>query len=247
MAQLILYVFNISHYCEKARWALDHFGIEHQVKHVMVGTHRRIARKLGAVRGSVPFLQAGDLVVAGSSAIIDWGEAQRGAQAPSLSGDDPEQARAIEKRLDDVAGVHVRRFFYSDALITDPGSVRPMFSNGLPLWQRMAVTMGWSRIVPVMIKGMDLGPAQGLESRAIVEREMDWLDGLLADGRPYLSGNRFSRADITAASLLSPLVAPRQHPTYAAAVFPQAVAATMQEWAERPVLRKVRELYTSWR
>jgi glutathione S-transferase len=247
MAQLILYVFNISHYCEKARWALDHFGIEHQVKHVMVGTHRRIARKLGAVRGSVPFLQAGDLVVAGSSAIIDWGEAQRGAQAPSLSGDDPEQARAIEKRLDDVAGVHVRRFFYSDALITDPGSVRPMFSNGLPLWQRMAVTMGWSRIVPVMIKGMDLGPAQGLESRAIVEREMDWLDGLLADGRPYLSGNRFSRADITAASLLSPLVAPRQHPTYAAAVFPQAVAATMQEWAERPVLRKVRELYASWR
>lgn len=247
MAQLILYVFNISHYCEKARWALDHFGIEHQVKHVMVGTHRRIARKLGAVRGSVPFLQAGDLVVAGSSAIIDWGEAQRGAQAPSLSGDDPEQARAIEKRLDDVAGVHVRRFFYSDALITDPGSVRPMFSNGLPLWQRMAVTMGWSRIVSVMIKGMDLGPAQGLESRAIVEREMDWLDGLLADGRPYLSGNRFSRADITAASLLSPLVAPRQHPTYAAAVFPQAVAATMQEWAERPVLRKVRELYTSWR
>jgi glutathione S-transferase len=247
MAQLILYVFNISHYCEKARWALDHFGIEHQVKHVMVGTHRRIARKLGAVRGSLPFLQAGDLVVAGSSAIIDWGEAQRGAQAPSLSGDDPEQARAIEKRLDDVAGVHVRRFFYSDALITDPGSVRPMFSNGLPLWQRMAVTMGWSRIVPVMIKGMDLGPAQGLESRAIVEREMDWLDGLLADGRPYLSGNRFSRADITAASLLSPLVAPRQHPTYAAAVFPQAVAATMQEWAERPVLRKVRELYASWR
>lgn len=247
MAQLILYVFNISHYCEKARWALDHFGIEHQVKHVMVGTHRRIARKLGAVRGSVPFLQAGDLVVAGSSAIIDWGEAQRGAQAPSLSGDDPEQARAIEKRLDDVAGVHVRRFFYSDALITDPGSVRPMFSNGLPLWQRMAVTMGWSRIVSVMIKGMDLGPAQGLESRAIVEREMDWLDGLLADGRPYLSGNRFSRADITAASLLSPLVAPRQHPTYAAAVFPQAVAATMQEWAERPVLRKVRELYASWR
>jgi len=247
MAKPILYVFNISHYCEKARWALDHFGIAHQVQHVMVGTHRRIARKLGAARGSVPFLQAGTSVVAGSSAIIDWGEAQRGAHAPTLAGDNPEQARAIEKRLDDIAGVHVRRFFYSDALFTDPGSVRPMFSNGLPLWQRLAVTMGWSRIVPVMIKGMDLGPAQGLESRAIVERELDWLDGLLADGRPYLGGSRFSRADITAASLLSPLVAPRQHPTYGAAVFPPTVAATMQEWAERPVLRKVRELYASKR
>jgi hypothetical protein len=26
-----LYVFNISYYCEKARWALDHFGIAHEV------------------------------------------------------------------------------------------------------------------------------------------------------------------------------------------------------------------------
>ncbi|MEI8158884.1 MAG: glutathione S-transferase N-terminal domain-containing protein [Burkholderiales bacterium] len=37
----ILYVFNISHYCEKARRALEHFGIAHEVRHVMVGTHRR--------------------------------------------------------------------------------------------------------------------------------------------------------------------------------------------------------------
>jgi len=214
---------------------------------VMVGNHRRIARKLGAARGSVPFLQASDRVVAGSSAIIDWGEAQRGAEAPSLSGEDPEQARAIEKRLDDIAGVHVRRFYYSDALTNDPASVRPMFSNGLPLWQRVAVTVGWSKIVPIMIKGMNLGLAQGLESRAIVARELDWLDGLLADGRPYLSGAEFSRADIAAASLLAPLVAPREHPTYAAAVFPQAVAATMKEWAERPILRRVRDLYATRR
>ena len=42
MDKPILYIFNISHYCEKARGALDHFGIAHQPQHVMVGTHRRI-------------------------------------------------------------------------------------------------------------------------------------------------------------------------------------------------------------
>ena len=123
----------------------------------------------------------------------------------------------------------------------------PMFSNGLPVWQRMAVTMAWPKIVTVMIKGMDLGPAQGLESRAIVERELAWLDGLLADGRPYLTGNQFTRADITAASLLAPLVGPKEHPTYAAAVYPAVVAATMRAWAERPILRMVREVYASRR
>jgi glutathione S-transferase len=79
--QPILYIFNISHYCEKARWALDYFGIEHEMRHVMVGAHRRIAKKLGAKRGSVPFLQTDDGVIAGSSAIIDWCEASQRWQA----------------------------------------------------------------------------------------------------------------------------------------------------------------------
>lgn len=56
----VLYVFNISHYCEKARWALDYFGIQHEARHVMPGAHRIIAKKLGARRGSVPFLQTDD-------------------------------------------------------------------------------------------------------------------------------------------------------------------------------------------
>jgi len=249
MDQPILYIFNISHYCEKARWALDYYGIAHHPQHVMAGQHRRIAKRLGAARGSVPFLQTGDQVICGSSAIIDWAEAHRTANAPSLAGSDPEQVRAIERRLDDIAGVHVRRFYYSDALTTDPKSVRPIFSNGLPFWQRIAVTMAWPKIVSMMKQGMDLGPAQGLESRAILADELAWLDGLLADGRPFLTGSEFTRADLTAAALLAPMVGPKEHPAYGVVSFPEAVAATMQAWAERPSLRLVRETYAArrWR
>lgn len=247
MRKPILYVFNISHYCEKARWALDHFGIDHELKPVMVGTHRRIAKKLGASRGSVPFLQVGDHVIAGSSAIIDWCEKQPSAPGVSLEGSDAAQVRAIEKRLDDIAGVHVRRFFYSDALTSAPESVRPYFSNGLPLWQRAAVTLAWSRIVEIMKQGMDLGPEQGLASRAILDGELAWLDGLLADGRPYLTGKDWTRADLTAASLLAPLVAPKEHPVYQVENYPEIVIATMKEWAERPILRFVLEAYATHR
>ena len=247
MDQPVLYIFNISHYCEKARWALDHFGIAHRVQHVMVGQHRRIAKKLGAARGSVPFLQSKDEVISGSSEIIDWAEAHRAANTPSLAGSDPEQVRVIEKRLDDIAGVHVRRFFYSDALTSDPKSVRPIFSNGLSFWQRIAVIMAWPKIVAIMQQGMDLGPAQGLQSRAILDGELSWLDGLLADGRPFLTGSQFSRADLTAAALLSPLVGPKEHPVYGAVIFPATVAATMEAWAERPSLRLVREAYATRR
>ena len=238
-----LFVFNISHYCEKARWALDYFGIDHVVRPVMVGMHRSIARKLGAKRGSVPFLQTDGGVIAGSSAIIDWCEEHHSGKRPSLAGEAPDQVRALEKRLDDIAGVHIRRFYYSEALINDPASVRPIFSEGLPLWQRAAVTLGWSRIVPIMIKVMDLGPEQGQQSRALLEAELDWLDGLLADGRPYMHGSQWTRADLTAAALLGPLVAPKEHPMVHAIVIPKAASMAMQAWSTRPSLQFVRKMY----
>jgi glutathione S-transferase len=243
----VLYVFNISHYCEKARWALDYFGIEHKVLHVMPGAHRAIAKKLGAKRGSVPFLQTDDGVIAGSSAIIDWCETHNAGKRPSLSGADSEAVRATEKRLDDIVGVHVRRFYYSDALINAPASVRPIFSNGLPFIQRAMVTLGWSRIVPLMIKGMDLGTEQGLQSRAAIEAELDWLDGLLADGRPYLHGNQWTRADLTAAALLGPLAAPKEHPMSEKVFFPNTVRNAMNDWEKRPALQFVSRMYSTHR
>ncbi len=242
-----LYVFNISHYCEKARWALDYFGIDYKARHVMPGAHRLIAKKLGAKRGSVPFLQTDDGVIAGSPAIIDWCEAHNVDKRPSLSGADPEAVRATEKRLDAVVGVHVRRFYYSDALFSNPAAVRPIFSDGLPILQRAAVTLGWSRMVPLMIKGMDLGAEQGLQSRALIEAELDWIDGLLADGRRYLHGKQWTRADITAAALLGPLAAPKEHPITDKAFFPSGVLKTMKEWEKRPALQFVLRMYATHR
>jgi glutathione S-transferase len=247
MSEPVLYVFAISHYCEKARWALDHFGLPYRLKFTMPGMNRPIARKLGTKAGSLPFLQAGTGVVAGSSAIIDWGETHRVASTPSLAGNDQALTRLLEQRLDDVAGVHVRRAYYSAALLTDPASVRPMFSRDLPLFQRWMVTLGWPKFVPIMIKGMDLGDSQGKESLTLLRGELDWLDGMLADGRRYLAGDQFTRADITAASLLAPLVNPRQHPTYANLPLPSRLAEAIKTWQDRPILRWVTTLYAQHR
>ncbi len=238
-----LYVFAISHYCEKARWALDWLGVPYQLQPIMPGLHRKKAKQLGAVSGSVPFLETDTGIIAGSGAIIDWAEARRGSGKASL---DPAD-QALEARLDAVTGVHIRRYYYSDALLNDPQSVRPIFSRDLALLPRLALTLGWSKIVPKMIQGMDLGPEQGRQSREILLGELDWLDSLLADGRPYLTSERFTRADLTAASLLAPLVNPAKHPTYGNLSMPTALAATIKEWQERPVLRWVNKLYAAHR
>jgi glutathione S-transferase len=242
-SQPVLYIFAISHYCEKARWALDHFGISYRLHRSMPGTNRRTAKKLGLSSGSLPFLQVSGRAVAGSSAIIDWANDTAKTGDESLNGVNPQLAREIEKRLDDVAGIHVRRFYYSDALLSDPASVRPIFSNDLPFPQKFALILAWSKIVPIMIKSMDLGEAQGHQSYKIISAELDWLDELLADGRPYLTGDSFTRADLTAASLLAPFVNPAKHPVYAALSLPPLLAATIEPWQNRPVLQWVRSIY----
>lgn len=249
MPKPVLHIFAISHYCEKARWALDRAGIGYKLSHLPPGIHREIAKKLGAPGSSLPILEAGGEVLQGSAAIIDWVDAHTADPAKRLTpeGEAGGEARAIEARLDDVAGIHVRRHYYSEALVEYPVTVKPIFTRDISPLYRFIVRRKWDFIRSVMIERMDLGREQFDQSGAILETELDWLDGLLADGREYLAGGCFSRADIAAASLLAPLAAPPEHPTYAGLSVPPRLAAEIAGWQDRPVVGWVRGIYAAYR
>ena len=245
-----LHIFTISHYCEKARWALDYLRIPHEINVLAPGPHRALAQKHGFKRGSLPILTLADgTAIQGSSAILDWAEAHKPAGAPSLAPDpaDAETAGAAEARLDKVMGVHARRHFYSEALVEHPKTVKPIFSQGLSPWRKLMLGAMWGPLRKLMIKGMDLGPDQRIDSRDKIAAELDWLDGMLADGRRYLFGDRLTRADISAAALMSPLFLPPEHPTYAAVTAPPKVKADCAAWAERPSLQWAAALYRDHR
>jgi glutathione S-transferase len=242
----VLYIFAISHFCEKARWALDYLGVDYDLKFVAPGEHGKIAKELGAAGSSVPYLSVDGQVIQGSPEIIDWADGV--AVGEHLTpGDNREACLQIEKRIGDVAGVHIRRFYYSEALVEHPETVRPIFTKDLPILKKVMISLAWSKIRGIMIRRMDLGPAQGLESREIVERELDWIDALLADRRQYLVGDRLSRADIAVASILAPLVKPAQHPTYARIKHPPRLAGDVAGWNQRPSLNWVRSIYSKYR
>ena len=222
--------------------------MNYAVKHIAPGVHHQLAKKLGAPGSSLPILvlsgQGDQEFIQGSSAIIDWAEANKAADARSLAPQiNQQQALDMERRLDDVLGVHVRRFYYSEALVDYPQSVRPIFTRDLRLLQRWLVTADGGGIRKRMIKGMDLGPEQGMQSRELVVTEMEWLDGLLADGRSFLSGDTLSRVDITAASLLAPLVQPEQHPAYSDIQIGPKVAAACKQWEQQTCLQWTRAIY----
>jgi len=245
----VLWHFPISHFTEKARWALDSFGVGYELRHLPPGSHVQVAKDLGAAGSSLPFLVAQGRVVHGSGAIIDWAESAAAGPSKRLSPDSEfeEECRVLETRLDDVIGVHVRRYYYSEALVDHPDSVLPIFTQDLSASERQSLEKNWGLVRQVMMGMMDLGSEQRQESRRIVEGELAWFDGLLQDGRRFLLGERFSRADMTAASLLAHLAQPKEHPTYGMLDLPPLARADLALWSRRPTLAWVREIYSAQR
>jgi len=89
-----------------------------------------------------------------------------------------------------------------------------------------------------------VGAARGiraLSKKARQRLQLDWLDSLLADGRQYLSGGRFSRADITVASLLGPCARPEQMKTYHDSVVPRALIVDFECWKDRKLAKPLED------
>src|SRR5262245_22147740 len=111
-----LYDFTFSHYCEKARWALDYKGIAYEVRRLLPGFHLRTTRKL-APRSCVPILAGEQIVVQDSTEIINYLE--RTFPDPALAPADPQLANEAlewEEYLDEEVGITVRRWFYFHTL-----------------------------------------------------------------------------------------------------------------------------------
>lgn len=242
MSSATLYVFSISHYCEKAKWALDLCNIDYETKVLIPPSYARATQQLGTTSPSVPILQTADgEVIQGSPGIVVWANSQN--QRFDVS----EESIRIEQRLDAALGIHIRRWFYSEALLDCPQIVKPCFTYEAHFLDKIIMGFAWPKVVPMMIKRMDLGPRQELESKAIVERELDWLEEKLADGRQYLYGGKLSNADIAAASLIAPAFGPKEHPLSSVFSLPPRIASTVKAWEGRPIELWLKSLYREYR
>jgi len=212
VAELIVIPF--SHFCEKARWGLEHGGVRFRERRVLPAMHRPVVR--WALRGSdageadrhssrysTPVLVTTSGPVAGSTPIVRHG-------APELF--DGSEIEGWVERLDDVLGPHTRRMVYFLVFET-PGLLRELAAANADRFQTALLGLGERFIVPRMRKAMRIDRAGFDRSHGEVQRIMDEVADATGDGRPYLTGERFTAADLTFAALLAPLVLP---PTYGA-------------------------------
>jgi glutathione S-transferase len=209
-----LYTFNISHFAEKARWALDRTGIRYQERVLLPGPHILTIRRLRQGATSVPALVDEGRAIQGSSRIIDYIDEHYLEPDRRLTPAAPElqkQAFELEGWLDAEIGEAVRRFFYHHAL-PHRELVGMLFTQRGPWWGEMYCGLAYREITRA-IRGMyDINETTAAADAERAHVAFGRLDQMLARG-PYLLGDRFTRADLTLAALTAPIWRPSEHPT----------------------------------
>jgi glutathione S-transferase len=209
---LRLLTIPISHYCEKARWALDRTGIRYREERHVQGLHRIAVRRAGG-GATVPVLVTGDGVLADSADILDWVEERTPAEA-RLFPDDPaerERVRALCSRLDERLGPSGRRLIYVHILREDRATMLDFNNRGVPAWEDHAIRRAWPLAERFLGHALGIRPGVEVADEAEVWGEFDHVAGLLSNGRRYLSGDRFGAADLTFAALAASVLAPTSY------------------------------------
>jgi glutathione S-transferase len=242
-----LITFGISHFCEKARWALDWHGIPYEEIGWPPGWHLVLAKRCGARANTLPIVLDGEAVIQGSGAIIDWAERKgKDPRRRLVPRGNLTEAKEIERRADELIGVHVRRLVYAETLPAYSRLVKPALFLGTSGSQRLIGNIMWPVTRRMMMWTYDIRPGAACESRSKLEAELDWLDSKLADGRPYLVGDRFSRVDLTMASLLAGFAQPKEMAVYHDMRI-DPLTADVERWSQRPVMRWVISQYQKHR
>jgi glutathione S-transferase len=204
---LRLVTIPISHYCEKARWALGRAGIPYREERHVQGLHRLYARRAGG-GDTVPVLVTPDGAIGESEQILEWVDARTEPERRLFGeGAEREHALALSRRLDERLGPHGRRLIYV-RMFDQPDLMLRFNDQGVPRWEDRALRLGLPFAERFIARVLGIRPGIEHEDEAVAFAEFDWIAEQLADGRPYLLGERFTAADLTFAALAAPIVLP---------------------------------------
>jgi glutathione S-transferase len=243
----VLWHIEISHFSEKARWALQIKGVEHERRAPPPGLHIPVALWLTRGRsGTLPILEIDGQRLADSTAIIEALE-EHVPDPPLYPADAHERERALdlEDFFDRALGPAIRRLVWHE-LRGDPERLAALAARATPALPDSAVVPYTRLLAAGTSLRYGAGSARAAQrAKSMVLAILDRLEAELGD-REYLVGDRFSVADLTAASLLYPLVLPEQGPQQVQEM-PERYERLRASLASRRGYQWVQEMYAKHR
>jgi glutathione S-transferase len=199
----------VSHYVEKVRWALDYLKLPFQELAQMPPFHRGAVQKYGVT--TVPVLVGNAIVKTDSTEILQYLDT---LYPGKLYPTDP-KLQALSTELETLfnltLGVSTRRWGYSHILTRE--LLYPRWTLGVPFWQKLLFPLIFPKIEPIVRDNFQITATSAAESYQEIIGVFDRVTEVLADGRKYLLGDRFSAIDITFAALAVPILQPPEQYT----------------------------------
>ncbi len=196
----------VSHFCEKARWALDLAGVPYVEDGRPPALHRLAVARHRAT--TVPVLVCDDgTILRDSTAIVR--HAAESAPRLKLFGETAAEAQEIERlvaRFDDRLGPASRLLVYAATLDDQPRFLETL-GVGLSLRRQVALRAGRPVISAIIRRFFGIDDGAVGRARATVDEEL----AFAADRRGrslYLVGDRFTAADLAFAALAAPVAPP---------------------------------------
>lgn len=194
-----------SHYCEKARWALERARIDFvEDGHLPIFSYLPLA-KLRRRRTVPALITARGDVLSDSTDIVRWCDLQAPA-CPLFPADLPDVVE-LEEEFDRRLGPATRRLAYFHLLGSDV-AMTDMVGDRVPAWERRVGAVMRPAMEALIRRGLKVDAAGATRSQTALDQVFAAVSERLADGRRYLCGDRFTAADLTFASLAAPLLAP---------------------------------------
>jgi glutathione S-transferase len=223
----------VSHYCEKIRWALTRLQIPFVEERHMPPFHLLATQPVGG--RSVPVLITAANTFTDSADILKYLD----SIAPDnlkLYPHNPEERRQVEELVesfDAVLAPAVRQWFYFYAF-SQAQLIKPLWCEGVPWYEQLLfpVVFQWMRSTVFEMYTINAESAEA--SYQSICQIFETVEKLLADGRTYLVGERFSAADLTFATLAAGVVLPNNYgvSTPALSKLPSPMAVNIQAFRE---------------
>jgi glutathione S-transferase len=241
---LRLITIPISHYCEKARWALTKLKLPYIEEPHMPPFHRFATGQVGGKL--TPVLITEVSAFTDSSDILRYLDeiAPDNAKLYPTNPELRQQVEELEDLFDKQLGPASRRwgYFY---VIDDYKFIQRSWCQGVPFIEGalFPVVFPWMR--SVVRRGFNITPESAAQAYEQIKSIFEQVSELLSDGRTYLIGDSFSAADITFAALAAPAVLPPEHSMKLASLqeLPPKMASEISAFRETPAGAYVLRLY----
>lgn len=240
----------ISHYCERARWALEYCQVEFDEERHLQVLHRRSVRRAGADH-SVPVLVAGRECLGDSADIVAFADSLAPVERRLYPADAEGRAQVevLERQFAGRYGVSTRVLGY-DIVANMPGSFVRRYNNvGAPAGERLLFRLGYPVARGFILRALEVTSGNVKRCQELVLATLDEIAARLDDGRRFLLGERFTAADLTFAAMSAPLVLAPEYgvPVPEPSALAPLLRARVEGYRQHPAGRYALRIYREYR